>query len=78
MDKLTREQAAILSAFTGVTCGPFEDVQRLGDKLMGYPTFTHMYASEAFCEQLREKVRPMFLALCPDRDAPPVEGKDSV
>mgnify|MGYP001615151816 CR=1 FL=1 len=27
MDKLTRRQAAIIGAFTGVTCGPFEDIQ---------------------------------------------------
>ncbi len=68
MDKLTREQAAIISVYTGFTCGPFEDVQKLGDELMGYPTFTHQYASEKFAEELREKVKPRFLALCADRE----------
>ena len=41
--RLTREQAAIIGIFTGICCGPFEDIQKLADELVGYPTLTHMF-----------------------------------
>jgi hypothetical protein len=67
--RLTREQAAILALFTGITCGPFDDVQRLGDELMGYPTFTHQYGNEEFVDDLKNRVREKFLAICYDKEA---------
>lgn len=67
MERLTREQAAIIGAYTGVACGPFEDIQFLGDRLFGRPTWTHEYAVPAFVEQLKEKVREEFLAICADK-----------
>jgi hypothetical protein len=66
--RLTRRQAAILSAFTGITCGPFEDVQLLADKLFGRPTWTHEFADEKMAAELKEKVRPLFLDLCAERE----------
>jgi hypothetical protein len=68
VDKLTRAQAAIIGTYTGIACGPFEDIQALGDELMGEPTWTHQYASQAFADALREAVKSRFLALCADRD----------
>lgn len=68
MNKLTREQAAVIGVFTGVLCGPFEDIQKLGDELMGRPTWTHEYGNKAFSEKLNELVKPRFIALCADRD----------
>ncbi len=65
--KLTRRQAAIIGAFTGITAGPFEDVQQLGDELMGRPTWTHEYAHEKFADELRERAKPLFLAICAER-----------
>lgn len=68
MGKLTREQAAIVGLFTGVSCGPFEDIQKLGDELTGTPTWTHQYADAAFVDRLKELVKPRFLELCPDSE----------
>lgn len=67
MKRLTREQAAVLSVFTGILCGPFEDVQKLGDELMGHPTWTHEYGDKEFAEGLKERVRPRFLELVADK-----------
>lgn len=67
MPKLTREQAAVISAYTGFLAGPFEDLQALGDKLMGYPTFTHQYGDLQFTAELRDKAKSMFVAICADR-----------
>jgi hypothetical protein len=75
--KLTRRQAAIIGVFTGISAGPFEDVQQLGDELMGRPTWTHEYGNEKFADDLRERARPLFIALCADRStAAPGEGRD--
>jgi len=65
--KLTRRQAAIIGVFTGISAGPFEDVQQLGDELMGRPTWTHEYGGEAFAEELKQRVKPIFIAICADR-----------
>jgi len=34
MKKLTKEQVAIIGAYTGITCGPFSDIHRLAEKLL--------------------------------------------
>lgn len=66
--RLTRKQAAIIGLFTGFACGPFEDIQALGDKLTGEATFTHQYGNLMFVERLKELVKPQFLAICAERE----------
>ena len=64
MNKLTKDQAAVIGAFTGVTAGPFRDVHEYAERKLGRPCFTHEFGSEAFTEKLREAARPDFLAIC--------------
>lgn len=65
--KLTRRQAAIIGAFTGVLCGPFEDLHEYVDGLPGYQgIMTLGLAMEA--ENIKEAAKADFLALCPTRD----------
>lgn len=76
--KLTREQAAIIGAYTGFTCGPFEDIHRKVEQVLGRPVWTHELASEKLCEEIREKLKPEFLAICPDRSSPlPLEREET-
>lgn len=42
--KLTKEQAAIVGVYTGVSCGPFSDIHELAEKLLGRPVWTHELA----------------------------------
>ena len=63
-DKLTKEQAAIIGVYTGISCGPFADVQEKADQLLGRPTLTHEFANEEFLDKLQDLVRPEFLAIC--------------
>ena len=45
---MTREEALMLSAYTGVLLVPdFEDVHRYCEELMGFPILTHEFAGEA-------------------------------
>lgn len=61
MQRLTREQAAILGAFTGIACGPFQDVHEYAERVLGRAVRTHEFAAEAFMAELREAAREDFL-----------------
>jgi hypothetical protein len=63
MDKLTREQSAIIGAFTGVLCGPFEALHEYVEKVMGRPVWTHEMGSEQFSADLKEKSRADFMSI---------------
>lgn len=66
MKKLTKEQAAIIGAYTGITAGPFSDIHEYIEKIMGRPVFIHELADENLCDEIREKAKPDFLAICVD------------
>lgn len=66
--KLTREQAAIIGAFTGVTAGPFADIQGYAEKVLGRPLWTHQFANKAMADELKQAARADFLAICADDD----------
>lgn len=68
MQRLTREQAAIIGAFTGIACGPFPDIHEYAERKLGRPIWTHQFASQKLSEQLREAAREDFLALCAPAD----------
>lgn len=64
INQLTKEQAAIIGAFTGIACGPFSDIHGYAEKVLGRSVWTHQFASKEFCEELREASRADFIALC--------------
>lgn len=64
MQRLTREQAAVISAATGVLVGPFSDMHEYIEKIMGRPVFTHELGSRPFAKEIAEKAKPDLLAIC--------------
>ena len=64
MKQLTKEQALVITGFTGFTACNFGDFQEEVDKRLGYPTWTHQYADREFMEKVRELFREDFLKLC--------------
>lgn len=66
LSRLTVRQGAVLSAFTGVLCGRWQDTHRYAEELFGRPVYSHEFASEAFADELREKARADFLAIMPE------------
>jgi hypothetical protein len=62
--KLTKQQAAIIGAYTGVLCGDFSDMHAYVEKVMGHPVFTHEMGSKDFTEQLRSAAKADFLSIC--------------
>ena len=69
--KLTRKQAAIIGAFTGITCGPFEDLHEYVDSLPGFKgIMTHNFAGKENCERIKAAAKDDFIAICAERDPP--------
>lgn len=64
LTKLTREQAALIGAFTGVACGPFSDIHEKVEAALGRPVFTHEMASPELWDEVRDKLRAEFLSIC--------------
>ena len=64
MEKLTTEQAAIVGLYTGITAGPFSDVHKLAEDLLGRPIFTREFADKDLVDRLKELVKPKFLEIC--------------
>lgn len=63
VQRLTKEQAAIIGAFTGYLAGPFSDMHGYIEKLMGRPVFTHELASKDLSEELKRRAKPDFLRI---------------
>jgi hypothetical protein len=60
---MTREESAIISAYTGILAGPFEAMHEYAEKLFDRSVFTHEFASARFTEELKAKARPDFIKL---------------
>jgi hypothetical protein len=66
--RLTKQQAAVIGAYTGYAAGPFEDIQEYAEKLLGRPIQTIEFAFKPLVEKLRQAAKPDFIALCHDED----------
>jgi hypothetical protein len=66
MTRLTKEQAAIIGAYTGILCGPFQVVQEYAERKLGRPLFTHEFGDKATMAEIKAAAREDFLALCAD------------
>ncbi len=63
--KLTKEQSAIIGAYTGTLCGPFDAMHEYIEKIMGRPVFTHELANKETVAAIKEAAKADFIALCP-------------
>lgn len=62
--KLTKEQAAIISAYTGIMCGRFQDMHEYAEKKLERPIFTHEFGDKELVKKLKEASKDDFLSLC--------------
>ena len=60
---MTRRESAILSAFTGVLCGPFDAMQEYVEELLGRPVFTHEMGRKDMADEIRSRSKADFVAL---------------
>ena len=64
--KLTKEQAIILTGFTGITHCSFSDFHEDVEKRLGHPVWTHHFADAGFNQKMKELYREDFLAILPE------------
>ena len=64
--KLTKEQAAIIGAYTGISCAPFSVIHEKIEQVLGRPVWTHELASKDVWAEVKDKVKAEFLELCYD------------
>ena len=60
---MTRRESAIIGAFTGVLCGPFDALHEYVEEIMGRPVFTHEMGYKTIADEIKEKSKPDFIAL---------------
>lgn len=60
---MTRRESAIVGAFTGVLCGPFEAMHEYIEEIMGRPVWTHEMGDKETMEKIRELAKPDFIAM---------------
>ena len=63
MQKLTKEQAIVITGFTGKLACKFADFHEDVVKRLGRPVFTHEFGDADFALELNELYREDFLAM---------------
>ena len=54
---MTKREAAIISAYTGILIGEVGEMQRYAEEVLQRPVFTHHMANKAFWDELSNKAR---------------------
>lgn len=60
---MTKREAAIVAAYTGVMLGKFNDIHIYIEEIMGRPVFTHELGNKVIMAQIHELSKPDFIAL---------------
>lgn len=67
---LTKDQAVIVSAYTGYLACEFSDLHAAIEAKLGRPVLTHEMADRSCREEIRAAFRSDFLALVPGKGTP--------
>jgi hypothetical protein len=68
MKKITKEQAIVITGFTGITACQFGDFHGDVEKRIGHPVWTHQFADKEFMEKVQELYRADFLEMIKDAE----------
>ena len=61
---MTREEAILLSAYTGFLLAPdFSEVHKFCEDTLGRPIWTHEFADRCLQKEIQEKLRPQIMEL---------------
>ena len=75
---MKKQEAILVSAYTGfLLTKDFSDVHKFCEDLLGRPIWTHEFASRTVQEEIKEKCRPLILAMIEneiDTDHPTEKG----
>ena len=60
---MTKDEAAIVSAYTGYLIGKFSDMHAYVERIMERPVFTHEMGSESIMDEIRARAQPDFVSM---------------
>lgn len=60
---MTKREAAIVSAYTGILLGNFSDMQEYVEQIMERPVWTHEFADHDFFEEIKAKAKTDFVSI---------------
>jgi hypothetical protein len=66
MTRLTKEQAVILTAQTGVLCCDFSDFHEYAERILERQIWTHEFGSASISMQLKKASREDFRSILPE------------
>jgi hypothetical protein len=61
---MTKHEAAVMSAFTGVLCAPFDVFHAYVEKIMERPVYTSELGEPAVADAIKVRARTDFLEIC--------------
>lgn len=61
---MTLEERVVVSAYTGVLMCDFHYVHEYIEKKLGRPVWTHELADKKILEEIQQRTKPDFIALC--------------
>ncbi len=61
--KFTKEQAIVITGYTGITACHFFDFHNDIEERLGQPVYHHQFADKKFVGQIKELYREDFLAM---------------
>lgn len=60
---MTKDEAAIVSAYTGYLIGRFSDMHAYVERIMERPVFTHEMGSKSIMDEIRARAQPDFVSM---------------
>jgi hypothetical protein len=63
MTKLTKEQAIVITGYTGITACNFGDFHGDVEKRLGHPVWVHQFGDKQFMEKIQELYRADFMEM---------------
>ena len=60
---MTKREAAIVGAYTGILLGDFSDLHGYIEEILGRPVFTHELGNKELAEHIKDVSKSDFLAL---------------
>jgi len=61
---MTKHEAAVISAYTGIMVGSFSDMHKYAEKKLNRPIFTHEFADKDLYKELKEKSHDDLIKIC--------------
>ncbi len=60
---MTKQEAAIVSAYTGILIGEFSDMHKYVERKLNRPVWTHEMGSKKVAEQIKQASKDDFLRI---------------